>query len=158
MPTFSHSLQLYVNIVPHPQKEQKITSHQPALQLILLGEDDLDDEELLKELFSSVDDSFSLVFINNGKKLIDFLSKAPDNRLPCLIVLDYNMPELNGEQILRELKNDTRYSHIPKIIWSTSKSDTFRRRCLEAGANDYMIKPASIQELVEMIRYMTSLC
>jgi CheY-like chemotaxis protein len=144
--------------VPHPQNQQKITSHKPALQQILLGEDDADDEELLKELFATLDEAFYLVFINNGRRLVDYLSKAPDNGLPCLIVLDYNMPELNGEEILKELKRNARFAHIPKIIWTTSQSESYKRRCLEAGADDYIVKPASVNELVETLRYMTSFC
>jgi len=158
LPTFSHSLLLYENIVPHPQNTEKILSQEPALQSILLGEDDLDDEELLRELFLSVDGSFSITFIHNGKKLVDHLVTVTDNRLPCLIVLDYNMPELNGEQILQELKKNSRYDHIPKIIWSTSQSDTYRTRCLEAGATNYIIKPDKVNDLVDTIRYMISLC
>jgi len=144
--------------VPHPQNEEKITLHSGGLQQILVGEDDADDEELLKELFASVDGAFSLLFISRGRKLLDYLYKAADNGLPCLIVLDYNMPELNGEEILRELKKSPRFARIPKIIWTTSQSDTYRRRCLDAGADDYIIKPASVNELVETIRYMISFC
>jgi CheY-like chemotaxis protein len=144
--------------VPHPQNQQKITSQRTATQQILLGEDDADDEELLKELFAAVDGAFSLVFVNNGRRLVDYLYKAPDDGLPCLIVLDYNMPELNGEEILNELKCNARFAHIPKIIWTTSQSDSYKRRCLAAGADDYIIKPASVNELVETIRYMTSFC
>jgi len=144
--------------VPHPQNDQKKTSQRSALQQILLGEDDADDEELLKELFASVNDAFSLVFINNGRRLVDYLYSAPDHGLPCLIVLDYNMPELNGEQILKELKGNARFARIPKIIWTTSQSDSYKRRCFDAGADDYIIKPASVNELVEAIRYMTSFC
>ena len=158
MPTFNHGLILYVNIVPHPQNQEKKTSHGPASQLILLGEDDFDDEELLKELFSSVDGSFSLIFMNNGKKLVDHLHSIPDNHLPCLLILDYNMPELNGEEILKELKRDPRYAHIPKIIWTTSQNDAYRKRCLEAGANDYIVKPTKVKALFETIRYMVSFC
>jgi CheY-like chemotaxis protein len=144
--------------VPHPQNQEKIPSHEPASQSILLGEDDLDDQELLKELFSSMDTSFALLFMHNGKRLVDYLSSVEDDRLPCLIVLDYNMPELNGEQILRELQKSPRYAHIPKIIWSTSQSDTYRKRCLEAGADDYVIKPSKVSDLLETIRYMISFC
>jgi len=144
--------------VPHPQNDQKITSQRSALQQILLGEDDADDEELLKELFASLDDAFSLVFINNGRRLVDYLNATPDHGLPCLIVLDYNMPELNGEEILEELKRNARFARIPKIIWTTSQSDSYKRRCLDAGADDYIVKPASVNELLETIRYMTSFC
>jgi len=144
--------------VPLPQNTEKILSHETALQSILLGEDDLDDEELLKELFASVDGSFALTFINNGKRLVDYLDTLADDRLPCLIILDYNMPELNGEQILNELKKTPRYDHIPKVIWSTSQSDTYRTRCLKAGASDYIIKPDKVNDLVDTIRHMISLC
>ena len=144
--------------MPHPQNQQKITSHRTAIQQILLGEDDADDEELLRELFASVDAAFSLIFINNGRKLVEYLYKAPDDSLPCLIVLDYNMPELNGEEILKELQKNPRFAHIPKIIWSTSQRDSYRKRCLDAGADDYIIKPASVNELLETVRYMLSFC
>jgi CheY-like chemotaxis protein len=144
--------------VPYHQTEEKITSQSSDSKLILLGEDDLDDEELLKELFYKVDNSFSLRFLNNGKQVIDHLNITSANHLPCLIILDYNMPELNGAEILKELKKDSRYAGIPKIIWSTSQTDTYRKKCLESGADDYIIKPSKVNELIETIRYMLSFC
>jgi len=100
--------------VPHShQNEKKLIEKAPSSKFILLGEDDIDDEELLKELFSSVDDSFKLTFINNGRQLIEHLDTLSDNELPCLLILDYNMPELNGADILQSLKNKSRYDGIP---------------------------------------------
>lgn len=127
-------------------------------KFILLGEDDVDDEELLLEVFSTIDTSYSLTFVNNGRKLAATIRAMPDNHLPCLIVLDYNMPELNGADILRELQNDRRYDSIPKIIWSTSGSDTYKNLCLTLGASDYIIKPSSVKGLTEAARYMLSFC
>jgi CheY-like chemotaxis protein len=144
--------------VPHHQNKKKIISPQTASKSILVGEDDIDDEEFLKEMFTSVDNSFSLTFINNGNQVIDYLDRLVVDQLPCLIVLDYNMPALTGEEILLELKNQSRYAGIPKIIWSTSHSDLYRKKCLEAGADDYIIKPASVKELLETIRYIISCC
>src|SRR5437764_7291832 len=85
-------------------------------KVILLGEDDIDDQEILEEIFSSIDPSLRLQFINNGKKLVSHLEKVKNERLPCLIVLDYNMPELNGAEILKNLHNNLRVKSIPKII------------------------------------------
>ena len=144
--------------MPHPQDEQKFIDKIPSSKFILLGEDDIDDEELLKELFSSVDNSFLLTFINNGKQLVDYLDALPENLLPCLIVLDYNMPELSGADILEILKTRERYNSVPKIIWSTSGTETFRKRCLELGAEDYLIKPSRVSELIQAIQYMISFC
>jgi CheY-like chemotaxis protein len=144
--------------VPHPQNERKIIRRFPVSKSIILGEDDIDDEEFLKELFSSVDGSFSLTFIHNGREVIEYLAGLADEQLPCLIVLDYNMPAVTGAEILQELQKQSRYDDIPKIIWSTSPSDMFRKKCLESGADDYVIKPSSVHELLETIQYMISFC
>ena len=137
-------------VIPGPKKESNS-------KFILVGEDDKDEEELLKELFGSVDSTFSLIFINNGREVLHYLQNLGDH-LPCLILLDYNMPVLNGADILQALQKEQRYLPVPKVIWSTSTSDTYRKICLDAGANDYIVKPSNINELVETIRYMISFC
>ena len=135
-----------------------MTEPQMPDKFILLGEDDADDEELLKEVFTTLDNSFSMRFANNGRKLVTHLEQLPDSDLPCLIILDYNMPELNGADILKSLKAQARYDSIPKIIWSTSGSETYKRLCLELGACEYIIKPSSFKELTDVARYMLSFC
>jgi CheY-like chemotaxis protein len=140
------------------QNEKNLTEKVPSSKFILLGEDDIDDEELLKELFSSVDDSFELTFINNGRQLVEYLNALSDSQLPCLLILDYNMPELNAADILENLKTSQRYAVMPKIIWSTSGTETYRKKCLDLGAEDYIIKPSKVSELVEAVKYMISYC
>ena len=150
---------LHVNIVPYShQNEKKLIEKAPSSKFILIGEDDIDDEELLKELFSSVDNSFELTFINNGRQLIEHLGTLSDTQLPCLIILDYNMPELNGAEILENLNTNHRYADIPKIIWSTSGTETYRKKCLDLGAEDYIIKPSRVSELILAIKQMISYC
>ena len=127
-------------------------------KFILLGEDDIDDQELLKEVFASIDGSYRLLFANTGEQVLSALEKLSDNQLPCLIVLDYNMPGANGAEILKELKKQPRYENIPCIIWSTSGSDTFKTVCLQLGAVDYLIKPSRIKEMADIVRYMLSVC
>ena len=109
-------------------------------------------------MFSGIDHSLAIKFINNGERLVRSLESLPDHELPCLMVLDYNMPGLNGADILRELKGHKRYDPIPKIIWSTSGSDTYKKTCLALGACEYIIKPSSVRELSEVARYMLSFC
>lgn len=144
--------------MPHPPEDQNFISNAPVSKFVLFGEDDIDDEELLKELFSSLDSSLSLVFVNNGKQVIDFLYELPDDRLPALIILDYNMPGLNGADILRELQKQARFINIPKIIWSTSQTESYKIKCLDLGAADYIIKPSRVNDLVNTIKYMISFC
>ena len=139
-----------------PQKI--ITSDELPSRFILLGEDDADDREMLKEVFGSINESLTLFFVNSGKEILSALDKLRADQMPCLIVLDYNMPGLNGADILRELNINERYKNIPKVIWSTSASEQFKRLCLELGATDYIIKPNNIKDLEKVARYMLSLC
>ncbi|MES1217357.1 MAG: response regulator [Bacteroidota bacterium] len=139
-----------------PQKNEP--NSKAASKFILIGEDDIDDQDLLKEVFASVDDSFRLLFANTGEQTLSALKKLHEGQLPCLILLDYNMPGLNGADILKELNQETRYAGIPRIIWSTSNSNIFKNVCLELGATDYLIKPSSLKEMTGIIQYMLSIC
>lgn len=139
-----------------PQKV--IINEDSPSKFILIGEDDADDQEMLKEVFSSIDSSFILFFVNNGGEILSALGKLRNDQMPCLIVLDYNMPGLNGADILRELGSNERYKHIPRIVWSTSASEKFRKLCLELGAADYVIKPNNVNDLEKIARYMLSVC
>lgn len=137
---------------------QNQTSPPAPEKFILLGEDDIDDQEILEEIFSTVDPSCQLLFINNGKKVLTHLEDINDENLPCLIVLDYNMPELNGAEILKNLHNNHRVAKVPKIIWSTSNAPAYKSMCLELGACDYLVKPSKINMLEDMIKHMLSYC
>jgi CheY-like chemotaxis protein len=125
---------------------------------ILLGEDDIDDQDFLMEVFTGIDDDISLMPISSGKKLIDKLEGLDDDALPCLIILDYNMPELNGAEILRILQKNKRYEDIPKLIWSTSGGDSYKELCKKMGAADYLVKPSSMSEFRKVAEYMLSYC
>ena len=138
---------------------QKVILEGPLpTKFILLGEDDPDDQEMLKDVFSDIDNSFILFFVNNGREVLSALEKLDDEQMPCLIVLDYNMPELNGADILKEIGTNERYKNIPKIVWSTSDSNKFKKICLELGAVDYVIKPSNIMGLEKIARHMLSIC
>ena len=149
-------LKIILKIVPQHQswKTERISTKNS--RSILIGEDDIDDQEFLAEVFSSVDNSFELTFAANGTKVLDYLRKCKKNNLPCLILLDYNMPGKNGAEILKELNTIDSYSSIPKIIWSTSKSQTYKDICLQLGARDYVIKPSTVNDFIELANYLLS--
>jgi DNA-binding response OmpR family regulator len=134
----------------------KENNRQTLNRLILLGEDDIDDQEFLREIFTSINNSFQLQPIGNGKQIISYLEALNDRDLPSLIILDYNLPELNGAEILKLLQESKRYDGIPKLIWSTSNSSVYRTLCMELGASDYVVKPTNIASLKEVAEYMLS--
>lgn len=129
---------------------------QKKSKLILLGEDDIDDQEFLSDIFSSISESFHLKSIGNGKNILTYLENLDDESLPSLIILDYNLPEMNGAEILKALQSDKRYNTIPKLIWSTSNSAIYKSLCMQLGASDYVVKPSNIASLREVAKYMLS--
>ena len=121
---------------------------------ILLAEDDLDDQELLTEAFHQIDPAIQLQSFSTGKKFIHYLDGLADSEIPDLIILDYNIPEINGAEILEHLKENKRYHPIVKIVWSTSNSAMYENSCVSLGAKAYLVKPSNISALNDLAKKM----
>lgn len=130
----------------------------PGNLLVILADDDLDDQELLKEAFESIDPTIDLICFTSGIKCLNYLQKLSGENLPDLIILDYNIPEINGSEILNELRHNNHYHDVPKLVWSTSDSRLYQRNCMDAGAASYIIKPLSISGIrnvaLDMLKYV----
>ncbi len=109
---------------------------------ILIAEDDIDDQELLAQALQSLNPDVNAAFITNGNAFRLHLEKLEDDCLPKVILLDYNLPEMSGVEILKLLRGNARYRQIPKMIWSTSNSSIFKNQSVEFGAVDYFVKPS----------------
>ena len=131
--------------------------HRPR-KFILLADDDREDLELLSEVILQLEESTQLHTVHNGSMVIDFLEKVSDEELPSLIVLDYNMPNMNGAEVLERISKNARYEKIPKIVWSTSNNSSYIRECLEKGATTYFVKPATHKNLEEQAAQMLKMC
>lgn len=129
-----------------------------STRTIFLAEDDLDDQEFLKEALHAIDGGVQLVSFSTGVKFMNGLSQTADENLPGLIVLDYNIPELNGAEILEQLSKQERYASIPKLVWSTSDSELYRRTCLAFGAKAYLVKPSSVSGITNIAHEMLTYC
>lgn len=114
---------------------------------IFVVDDDKEDQSILGDYFSEVGIAEKVIYFENGEMVLNFLEAIHDDEhLPNLIVLDLNMPILNGTQTLLQLKREPRFKKIPVIIFSTSENENERRKCLSYGAVDYMVKPMSYDE------------
>jgi CheY-like chemotaxis protein len=123
---------------------------------ILLAEDDADDQELLSNALREIDPALDIICITNGRRFVSYLESVQDAELPSLIILDYNIPELTGVEILTIINEYERYVNIPKIVWSTSKSPVFKTMSFDMGVVDYVIKPNDIASFTEIARHMLS--
>jgi CheY-like chemotaxis protein len=135
-----------------------MTNSYSSKPTIYLADDDPDDQEMLLQAFQQLTDSHHLKVVSNGKELIEILSHTDDSLLPCLIVLDYNMPGLNGKQILTYLQSTVRYRSIPKVIYSTSSSLKDKKEFLSIGASEFLTKATSSKDILNSARKMLSFC
>ena len=126
---------------------------------ILLVDDDAEDREIIEDAFKEISAENHIQFQTNGEEAIQYLEANYDTGyVPCLIVLDLNMPKMNGTQALRLIKNDERFKNIPVIIYSTSLNNIEKEECLQLGAHSYIIKPILYNESVETARMFFNFC
>jgi DNA-binding response OmpR family regulator len=121
-----------------------------------LAEDDIDDQEMLAFAVKEVDPHAEIVSITNGRRFMALLDGIPDHELPALIILDYNLPELTGVEIVKLLNQKGRYESIPKVMWSTSSSPVHKSISIELGILDYIIKPSDMASFISIAKHMLS--
>ncbi len=103
--------------------------------IVLYAEDDVDDQQLVRDAFFSYAANVELRIVNNGLDALVYLrSLSPLDPLPCLIILDINMPKLDGKETLRRIKNMERLKEIPVVIFTTSISQQDREFASEYGS------------------------
>jgi CheY-like chemotaxis protein len=127
---------------------------------ILIAEDDSDDRFLLQSAFEENGYKDTLHFVENGVEMLEYLNTLSDGRsgvrMPSFILLDLNMPKKDGREVLREIKQNQNLKKIPVIIFSTTNNEQEMRRCYELGANSYITKPNSFENLIKTVAAVRS--
>jgi CheY-like chemotaxis protein len=125
---------------------------------ILIADDDLEDLELMEDAILNAAQEVELHKFTNALTAMEFLNSRADNEVPNLIILDYNMPELNGGQLLLSLRASDRYNTVPKVILSTSNAPLHKRECMNNGATEYIVKPDNMKDLYIIAEKLLRLC
>jgi CheY-like chemotaxis protein len=121
-------------------------------KFVLYADDDTDDRAWVSEAFKVVGSSLSILFLENGKQVIEYLRVNTNH--PSLIVLDLNMPEMDGRQTLQYLKNDPILKEIPVAIVTTSGNKIDRDVCRKLGATIYLTKPDTHLEWQNVVKQL----
>jgi CheY-like chemotaxis protein len=125
-------------------------------RFILIAEDDADDRYLMKTALAETGITEEVEYVENGVEVINYLEsiKEEDGEInyPKFILLDLNMPKMDGREVLKMMKTNDVYRKIPVIVFSTTKNQLEVKRCYDLGANTYIVKPVSYDTLVETIR------
>jgi CheY-like chemotaxis protein len=128
---------------------------------ILMADDDPDDQQLSREALTESRIHNTLYTVDDGEELLEFLQRrgryaTAQTPRPGVILLDLNMPRMDGRAALAAIKNDPELRQIPVVILTTSKAEEDIFRSYDLGANSFISKPVTFQGLVAIMRNLGS--
>lgn len=136
-------------------KAMAATAHKHT---ILYAEDDLDDLFMIRQAFEQFDGSTQILHAGNGFEALELLNKSrTSHELPCLIILDINMPGMNGREALIRIRQSEDFKDIPVILFTTSSSELDKAFAKKWGA-EFITKPLVFSELEKLAKRFISLC
>ncbi|MEZ2236733.1 response regulator [Microcoleus sp.] len=125
---------------------------------ILMANDDEDTRFFVQESLREIPIAIRIEFVENGEQMLDYLycrgsyAEASNGPFPDLILLDLNMPRLDGPEALTLIRSDPDLQHLPVVILTTSQSSGDILLCYRLGANSFISKPVTFEGLVEVMK------
>jgi two-component system, chemotaxis family, response regulator Rcp1 len=144
--------------VVDPVGTTKVATRTAAVK-ILVVEDNPADVYLIRASLSLGEIPKQLNVVTDGAKALDFLSRSgeyADAPRPDLILLDLNLPKVDGREVLDRIKADPEWRHIPVVILSTSTAESDVARAYEHHANCYLAKPRDVDEYLDLVHAIES--
>lgn len=126
---------------------------------ILLVEDNEGDVLLTTEALLESDKPIVVHHVKDGWEAIQYLNKAngySKEIMPDLILLDINLPKVNGHEVLRVIKTGNEFKHIPVIILTSSSSEKDKLEALQQHASSYFTKPSSMEDFKQIVQSVES--
>ncbi|MCB1203006.1 MAG: response regulator [Verrucomicrobiae bacterium] len=124
--------------------------------ILMMADDDPDDREFVREAFEESGFLGEFRFVEDGGALVDYLRRAVDSPqdrefpVPDLVLLDLNMPRVDGYEALKQIKSDESLRQVPIVVLTTSDSVADIQKTYEGGVNSFITKPTGYSGLVEM--------
>jgi CheY-like chemotaxis protein len=131
-----------------------MTKSMPPKSLVLYADDDTDDLALLRDAFHQYSHVIELMTFHSGVELLQFLEQiSPLQPAPCLIILDINMPRINGLEVLKKLRHKKDYEDTPVVLFSTSTlpAEADYARGLNAGFVTKPLVSGQIHQIVDAL-------
>lgn len=125
-------------------------------RLVFYVDDDLDDRQLMADCFQPFNHQVELHLFEDGVDLLRYLNSNPEV-VPCLIILDLNMPKLDGKDTLRLLRDNSKFEAVPVIIFTTSSlpADSYFAKYYKAG---FETKPLNLHQMSQVTEKFLRYC
>jgi len=126
--------------------------------IVLMAEDDEHDIVATKRAWKKHHVANPLYIVNNGEECLDFLHQRgkysePDSApRPGILLLDINMPKMDGLTVLKHVREDQKFRHLPVVVLTTSKAEQDRIRSYDLGANAYIVKPVGFENFSAAVK------
>ena len=123
---------------------------------VLVADDDPGDQLLMRRSFEKACVDCDLRFVNDGEEALDYLLRRGkyenprSSPRPDVLLLDINMPKLDGRQVLGQVKTDPQLAAIPVVILTTSDWEFDVQACYELGCNSYLTKPVEVTDFIDL--------
>lgn len=124
---------------------------------VIFADDDADDLELITGFFKQYNRNVTVLEFKDGKEVLKFLDDFALNATPLLIVLDINMPRLNGKETLSAIRNHPRFQYTPVVIYTTSSNATDEEFCRQLGAS-WVSKSSTIEGVKQVAKVLAEFC
>jgi CheY-like chemotaxis protein len=129
-----------------------------AKNVILYAEDDEDDQQLVKDYLLDYSDDIEIVIRNNGADAVSYLNNLPESKpAPCLIILDVNMPKMNGIEALKQIRKIKRYAKTPAILFTTSSQLLDKDFATQYNAG-FITKPINSTQMKRIVEKFVAYC
>lgn len=116
---------------------------------VILVDDDEDDRFLVQQAFKALSPTYLFQALEKPAELFQLLDDSV--AVPALILLDLNMPLMNGFEVLRRLRSRSAYASIPIVMLTTSDAESDQRRALDLGADSVITKPPTLGQLLKIV-------
>jgi CheY-like chemotaxis protein len=126
-------------------------------RIVLCVDDDPDDRELIRNAIFKVDPSYTVAHATNGREALQYLGRAKENELPCLVILDINMPVMDGKLTLVEIKKDKKLKQLPVVVFTTSSHPADQNFCRQYGV-ELVTKPANFKQITREAERLLEHC
>ena len=126
---------------------------------LLVVEDDADDRKLMLDTIKQVNPLVNLIFAQNGLEALDYLEqfKGEPSKMPCLIVLDLNMPYIDGKETYQRIRDNSSLVAIPVIIFTSSLNPADKAHFERSGV-EFFSKPDHYSVMNEIVKHMLQVC
>jgi len=124
---------------------------------ILLVDDSANDVTLIKRALADAKFGNNIIVAEDGEEAIDFLYcrgkfSGYEGGKPIFILLDVKMPLMDGIEVLKIIRKDPKFNHIPVIMLTSSRDTHDLQECYDNGANSFVVKPVNMQEFMTVVK------